>query len=374
MMAKYYEKKSKWKRFFKTTSITIVILILFVFLYNMYINVDVKEEQEVESKKFLETVEAAEEKSKSISEMIQGVSDGVVGISKIKEKGTSIFLNNANDKLGLGTGMIVSENGYILTNQHVAGKKYSKCYVTLDNGREYAANVVWADEDIDLAIIKINANGLTCVQLGDSDNILIGENVYAIGNPIGFEFQKTVTSGIVSALNRTIKIEEDNKISYLSDLIQTDATINPGNSGGPLITNDGRVIGVTSVKITSAEGIGFAIPINLVKPIIQIVTQEGEFEEASIGMFAYDKAVIPYLESNLNFDNGIYVAQINLDGAAAKSGLKEGDISTKIEEITLEKMSQLREYLYTKKPNDEVTLQVLSKNKMREIKIKLGRK
>lgn len=298
----------------------------------------------------------------------------MVGISKIKENGSSIFLSNASDKLGLGTGIVISEDGYILTNQHVAGNKYSNCYVTLDSGREYTANVVWSDTDIDLAIIKINANSLFCVKLGDSDNISIGETVYAIGNPIGFEFQKTVTSGIISAINRTLKIEEDEKTSYMSDLIQTDATINPGNSGGPLITVDGNVVGITSVKITSAEGIGFAIPINFIKPIIEKIKTEGNFEEASIGIFAYDKAVIPYLKSNIKLENGIYVAQINLDGPASKTGLKEGDIITQIDGIQLNKMSELREYLYTRKPNDEVILQVIRNNKVSEIKIKLGRK
>ena len=297
-----------------------------------------------------------------------------MGISKIKENGSSIFLPSANNKLGLGTGMVISEDGYILTNQHVVGNKYSNCYVTLEGGREYTANVIWADEDIDLAIIKIRANGLTCVRLGNSDDISIGESVYAIGNPIGFEFQKTVTSGIISAKDRTLKIEEGEDVSYLSDLIQTDATINPGNSGGPLITTTGEVIGITSVKITSAEGIGFAIPINLVKPVIERIKTQGDFTEASIGIFAYDKAVIPYLESGLKFENGIYVAQINLDGAAAKSGLKEEDIIIKIDDIQLEKMSQIREYLYTKNPNDEVTLKVLRNNNTMEIKVKLGRK
>ena len=297
-----------------------------------------------------------------------------MGISKIKDNGSSIFLAGSSNKLGIGTGVVVTEDGYILTNQHVVGNKYSSCYVTLEEGKEYTANVVWADEDIDLAIVKIRANGLTCVNLGDSDDISIGESVYAIGNPIGFEFQKTVTSGIISAKERTLKIEEGEKKSYLSDLIQTDAVINPGNSGGPLIKTNGEVIGITSVKITSAEGIGFAIPINIVKPIIERIKNEGDFTEASIGIFAYDKAVIPYLESGLKFDTGIYVAEIKSDGEAAKSELKQGDIITKIDDIELEKMLQLRQYLYTKNPDDEVTLKVLRNNKTMEIKIKLGRK
>ena len=328
----------------------------------------------LQPKSFHGTVEAAEEKRENISDVVKKVSNGVVGISKIKDNGSSIFLSDSGNKLGIGTGMIVTEDGYILTNQHVVGNKYSNCYVTLEEGREYTANVIWADEDIDLAIIKIRANGLECVSLGNSDDISIGQSVYAIGNPLGFEFQKTVTSGIISGKNRTLKIEEEENVSYLSDLIQTDATINPGNSGGPLITSNGEVIGITSVKITSAEGIGFAIPINTVKPILERIKKDGDFTESSIGIFAYDKAVIPYLDSSIRFENGIYVAQVNLDGAAAKSGLKEGDILTQIDDIKLDKMSELRGYLYTKNPNDEVTLKVLRNNREIEIKVRLGRK
>lgn len=120
------------------------------------------------------------------------------------------------------------------------------------------------------------------------------------GNPIGFEFRRTVTSGIISAKNRTIKIEEESKSSYMTDLIQTDATINPGNSGGPLIYPNGDIIGINTVKISTAEGIGFAIPINIIRPIIESFKQIGNFEEATIGIYAYDKEVVPYLNTNLN--------------------------------------------------------------------------
>ena len=196
------------------------------------------------------------------------------------------------------------------------------------------------------------------------------------GNPIGFEFRRTVTSGIISAKNRTIKLEEEEKSSYMTDLIQTDATINPGNSGGPLIYPNGDIIGINTVKISSAEGIGFAIPINIIKPIIESFKNTGSFEEATIGIFAYDKEVIPYLDNNLlnSFDKGIYVASINTNGPAANSDLKEADIITSIDGKELNTMNDLREYIYTKKPNDEVTLQVTRGKINKEIKIILGKK
>ena len=210
--------------------------------------------------------------------------------------------------------------------------------------------------------------------LGDSDNIKVGEKVYAIGNPIGFEFERTVTSGIISAVNRTIKIEEDEDASYMSNLIQTDATINLGNSGGPLINIDGEVIGINTIKISSAEGIGFAVPINLIKTIIEKLAIQGKFEEASIGIFAYDKNVIPYIDKNLKFDTGIYVVQVSKGSSAYNAGLREKDIIIKIDNITLEKMSDLRKYIYTKNVGDEVILRIQRNNVEKEVKMMLTRK
>lgn len=225
-----------------TMSILFFLTIAGFYLFNWYINIDIAtpNKQNYTAERTAQTVAEANKEDKTISQMLEEVSKCVVGISKLKNNGNSIFLKDGTTKLGLGTGIIVSENGYILTNEHVSGAKLSNCYVTLENGKTYSANVVWSDSDLDLSIIKISAKGLQYVTLGDSDQIKVGERVYAIGNPIGFEFQRTVTSGIISAINRTIKIEEEEKSSYMEDLIQTDATINPGNSGGPLINLNRR--------------------------------------------------------------------------------------------------------------------------------------
>ncbi len=160
----------------------------------------------------------------------------------------------------------------------------------------------------------------------------------------------------------------------MEDLIQTDATINPGNSGGPLINSKGEVIGVNSVKIKEAEGIGFAVPINIIKPIIDSFSTNGNFEEAYLGIFAYDKKVATYLESEINFNSGIYVAQISSDGPSSLSAIKIGDIITKIDSVTINKMSELRNYIYTKKPGDEVNLTILRNKREYNVKIKLGRR
>lgn len=144
--------------------------------------------------------------------------------------------------------------------------------------------------------------------------------------------------------------------------------------GGPLINLSGEMIGINSVKITSAEGIGFAIPINVIKPIIEKFISENKFEEAYIGIFAYDKEVIPYLDSTIEFENGIYVANISLDGPSKNSGLKIGDIITKIDNTEITKMSELRNYIYQKAPGDTVTLTILRNKKTSEIKMKLGKR
>ena len=366
----------------KIVIITIVLLLLWIlgfYIYVTYNNIEIYDSnytaQRTQSTIEEQTVENVEEESQTVANVIEETIESVVGISKLKNAGTSIFSESTESQLGLGTGVIVTENGYILSNEHVTGSKYSKCYVTLENGNNYDGTVVWSDSNIDLSIVKIEANNLKYLKLADSDNIKIGETVYAIGNPIGFEFRRTVTSGIISAKNRTIKIEEEENSSYMTDLIQTDATINPGNSGGPLIYPNGEVIGINTVKITSAEGIGFAIPINIVKPIIESYQNTGDFQEAKIGIYAYDTEVIPYLETGTSssFQEGIYVTEVTKNGPAETAGITEGDIITQIDDVKLETMNDLREYIYTKKPNDEVTLKINRGKIKRDIVVKLGR-
>ena len=382
----YSEKKSKIKKASIISAVAIILVLCGLKIYQIYKNIDISEYGEVQAERLSITVEEKKQNDLTVTQMLENITDCVVGVSKLKNNGNTVFTEDGVSKMGLGSGVIISESGYILTNEHVSGIKNSSCYVTMEDGKNYNAKVVWSDSDLDLAIIKINIKCIMYASLGDSDSLKVGESVYAIGNPIGFEFQKTVTSGIISALNRTItfseneqsaqiKYDKDNQNEvYMSNLIQTDATINPGNSGGPLVDNDGKIIGINTVKITSAEGIGFAVPINVIKPILQKLESDGKFDEASIGIFAYDKNVIPYLNSNINFNKGIYVAQISLDSPAYRSGLQVGDVITKIDDIELEKMCDLREYIYSKKIGDVVRLSVLRNNKERNIEVVLGRK
>ncbi len=373
-MYEYSRRPSKVKYFFITFFLMVLVSVISIYAYSFYMKIDVKDYSQEASSSATRLYAEGNTEEQETSNMLEDVTKGVVGISKLKNTGEAILDTNGTKELGIGSGIIVSENGYIVTNWHVAGEKYSNCYVTLENGEIIKGSVLWSDSDLDLAIVKIGANGLKFLELGDSDKIKLGQEVLAIGNPIGIEFQRTVTSGIISGLNRTIKVEDTGKESYMEDLIQTDASINSGNSGGPLINSEGKVIGINSIKITSAEGIGFAIPINIIKPIIESYVQTGKFEEAYLGIFAYDTEVNKYLNSNLNFDSGIYVVQISTDGPAKKTGLKVGDVITKIDDYTINKMSELRNYIYKKNIGDEVVLTIKRNNKDYNVKVTLGKR
>lgn len=371
------EKQKRLKGYLTGTIFILLVFIICILAYYIYLKIDItnpaeEREQNITIAQMSQTVEQVQDQDKNIAEVLKDVNQTVVGISKVKEAGESVFLEDGVSQLGLGTGLIVSENGYILTNEHVSGKKNSTCYITMNTSKTYTGTVVWSNSDIDMAIIKINEKKLTYATLGNSDDTQVGQTVYAIGNPIGYEFQRTVTSGIISAKDRTIKLEENGEDVYMEDLIQTDATINPGNSGGPLINSNGEVIGINSVKITSAEGIGFAVPINTVKSVIESFSKTGKFDEARLGVYAYDTNTMQYMKAQS--DTGVYITRVVQKTAAEKSGIKEGDIILSIDEQKLERMCELRRYIYTKKPKDEITLKILRNSREMEIKVVLEKR
>lgn len=308
----------------------------------------------------------------SIASVVSGAMSGVVGISASKITSDILFGNSIS--YGVGSGVIVSNNGYILTNQHVANNDSQKLIVSFSDGSEKEGTRVWADEMLDLAIIKVPAKNLPALTLGDSNSIAVGDVAIAIGNPLGLQFQRTVTSGIISALNRTLLVNNDTSENYMEDLIQTDASINPGNSGGPLLNSNGEVIGINSVKIASAEGIGFAIPINIATPIINHFILDDTFVEPYIGVFAYDKELIPYVIPNTNFESGIIVVDLDPDGPAYKSGIKKNSILTSIDNKPLNTMLDLRSYLYSKKPGDTVSISYQSHNHLKKASVTLTQK
>lgn len=368
-------KKKKTKRNIFIAFIIIVTTILIVSLVRLYSRIDIsKSNEEIKVERTGTSSTNINENDESIENIIAETNYSVVGISKIEDVGDSVFSENAIEKLGLGTGIIVSSKGYIVTNMHVSGDKYSNCYVTLENGNSYKANVVWADSTLDLSILKINIEGMRSAKLGDSSKVKTGQTVYAIGNPIGYEFQRTVTSGIISAESRTLKFKENNTDILMTDLIQTDADINPGNSGGPLINTKGEVIGINSLKIDSAEGIGFAVPINIIKPIIEKFDKTGKFEEPTIGISGYDKNVIPYIDKDISITSGVYVENIVKGSPAEQKGILKGDIILRIDDKEINTMNELKEYVYSKYPGDEVNLSIKRNGISKNVKINLGKK
>lgn len=307
----------------------------------------------------------------NLSYVIEEVKKAVVGIGFLKPDVEDVLKGDTAEKWGLGSGVIVSKNGYILTNQHLAQNVGKKINVTLHDGRTVQGKVVWTESNIDLAIIKVNEKNLPRVNLGNSEGIYVGDDVIAIGNPLGVEFQGSTTKGIISGLDRTFLFEENNEKIFMESLIQTDASINPGNSGGPLIDVNGNVIGINTIKLNDAEGIGFAIPINVVKPVIEKFESNDKFEEATLGIYAYDSAIIPYVNTNILIDKGIYISKIDDYGPSGKKGLKVGDVITHIDGNEVNKMIEIREYIYTKNPGDKVQLKL---HDGREIEIVLDKK
>ena len=377
-MQKYRRIKRKKKSIGKNIFIIFIIiisLVLIASLVRLYMITDVEKiNEDLKVERTSQTTQAVESKDKTIEDIIEEINHSVVGISKIKDMGSSIFAEDGIEKLGLGTGIIASSNGYIITNKHVSGDKYSSCYVTLENGNTYDATVVWADATLDLSIVKINLEGLTTIKLGDSNSVKAGQSVYAIGNPIGYEFERTVTSGIISAKSRTLKFTENGEEVLMTDLIQTDATINPGNSGGPLINTNGEVIGINSLKIDSAEGIGFAVPINVIKPIIEKYSTTGNFEEPSIGISGYDKNIIPYIDKTFKLDSGVYIDNVTINSSATNSGLVKGDIILKIDDKLIYTMNDIKEYIYTKNPGDIIKIEYKRGNNTNTVNLTLGKR
>lgn len=297
------------------------------------------------------TANASASVESPITKASKKVLPSVVGVT------TTYIDRDHTKKEGVGSGMIIDSDGYILTNNHVAGAGSKDIKISLYDGSSVPAKTLWANESLDLSILKIDKKNLTPVAFGDSSNVEIGETAIAIGNPLGLNFQRTVTSGIVSAVNRTVEAGEG---TFMEDLLQTDASINPGNSGGPLINADGKVIGVNSAKITSAEGIGFAIPINIVKPVLKSLTSTGQFKTPIIGIIGLDKSMNGYL--NLNIQKGIYVYDVSPNSGASSAGIHKGDIILSLNGKDINTMNELREAVYTIGANNKVSLKLHTKS------------
>lgn len=295
----------------------------------------------------------------TVSAVVAKSMSSVVGITTVETQ--QYFFTAPQDVTGVGSGVIVDSNGYILTNAHVVGNGNAKdIKVLFENGEKVQGTLIWMDPEIDVAMIKVDVKNLPVATLGDSDKLLVGEIAIAIGNPLGLDFQRTVTSGIISGLHRSVQIDQS---TIIEGLIQTDASINPGNSGGPLLNGKGEVIGINTAKVKSAEGLGFSIPINQIKPIVSEVVKNGTFRTVLMGITGV--SVEEYearLGVKLSADRGIVIIEVQVDSAAEKAGILSGDIITKIDDKELLNMRQLRNSLFNYKQGDKASLTIKRNN------------
>ncbi|MDP3386647.1 MAG: trypsin-like peptidase domain-containing protein [Eubacteriales bacterium] len=297
--------------------------------------------------------------------------DSVVGIVTRSPNRNSLFGSQYSE--GMGSGVIVSSDGYILTNSHVIADGVAESVIVkFIDGTEAPGEVLWNNVTLDLAVVKVDKNGLQAAEFGDSDNLVIGEPVIAIGNPLNFELDRTVTNGIISGLNRSITIENN---AVMKPLIQTNASINPGNSGGPLLNAQGMVIGINTAKIISAEGLGFSIPINVAKDIVEEVIRDGTFSDVYIGIRGV--AIDVYerqLNVSLSVAYGVVVIETLTDSPAQDVGLNSGDVIQKIDGLQLKDMGDLQRALFKYKPGDRATLEIVRNGQMMEIEITFEKK
>lgn len=274
--------------------------------------------------------------------------------------------------LSSGSGVIISNDGYIVTNNHVIDNS-DYIEVILNDKRSYKAKLVGKDQSTDIALLKIDAGELPFLTYGNSDNLKVGEWVLAVGNP--FNLNSTVTAGIISAKARDINIL-DNSFG-IESFIQTDAAVNPGNSGGALVNNAGELIGVNTAiasKTGSFVGYSFAIPVNIVKKIINDIIEFGEVQRAYLNINIADINSEIAKELELDKIEGVFVADVHKDGAAELAGLLKGDIITKVESITVNTVAQLLEQISKYRPGDKINITVKREGKEKNYKVELRNK
>lgn len=318
------------------------------------------------------------EESNAIINATNKVSDAVVSIT-LKTTATDMF-GRVYEAEGAGSGFIITSDGLILTNKHVVSSANTQYTVVMKDGKTYDATVQSIDPTQDLAVLKIDARNLPVVELGDSDQLQVGQWVVAVGNALG-KFQNTVTQGIVSARDRKIEASDQNGQSQetLNNLIQTDAAINSGNSGGPLVNLIGQVVGINTAVAADAQGIGFAIPINTAKSAIESIKKTGKIVRPYLGVRYFEITPTVAKQNNLSVDYGALVqrGQSLTDFAvvpgspADKAGIVENDIIAEINGEKIDETHTLIDLVQQYQVGETITLKVISKGKEKEVKVKL---
>ena len=271
--------------------------------------------------------------------------------------------------LGIGSGVIITADGYIVTNNHVI-ENSEKVSVTLNDKREFQARVVGTDHSTDLALLKVDGENLPFISFGNSDAIKVGEWVLAVGNP--FNISSTVTAGIVSAKGRSMQIIEDNY--RIESFIQTDASVNRGNSGGALVNLKGEMVGINTAIVSPSGGnvgISFAIPSSIVQKVVRDLIEYGAVQRAIIGVSITDITAELAKEKGLDALTGVYVADINENSAAKEAGIEKGDVITKINDAQVNSPSELQEMVGRYRPGDKITVTVKRKDKVKQIEVTL---
>jgi serine protease Do len=271
---------------------------------------------------------------------------------------------------GSGSGVIYSSDGYIITNNHVVGFA-DKIEVTLPDNRTFAAEKIGTDPSTDLAVLRIEAEGLPTIAIADSDRSEVGEWVLAVGNPFDY-LTSTVTAGIISAKGRNLNIIEDEKA--IEEFIQTDAAVNPGNSGGALVDSDGRLLGINTAIATPTgayAGYSFAIPSNLVVKVVKEIIENGDIEGATLGVqvMTLDPDVVK--EFDLKVEKGVYIDQVANGSSAQFAGLLPGDVIVKVDKVTIEEFDDLVKVLKFARVGDVINVRVFRDNKYKDISVKL---
>lgn len=314
--------------------------------------------------------------SSSVTNIAKKAGPSIVGIRMTVAGTRQSYYGVSNGQVGEGSGIIISKDGYIMTNYHVvsnadprlSSSSRTVLEVFLPDGREAKATFKGGDEKTDLAVIKIDLKDLPVAEIGDSSGLEVGELAVAIGNPLGMEFAGSVTVGVISALNRTVDIE-----GRSLNLIQTDAAINEGNSGGALLNSQGRVIGINSVKIAASgvEGLGFAIPINDAKPVIDQLIKYGYVKGRPFIGISGNEISSAY-SSFYGLPVGIYITDVTIGSGADKAGFRAGDVLVSLDGKTIETMRDLDEIKEAHKPGDTVTAVVVRDEAEVSLKLTFG--
>lgn len=273
----------------------------------------------------------------------------------------------------IGSGVIINPEGYVLTNEHVV-RGADQLKVTLITGEEYPGKVVGQDQASDLAVVKIDAKNLPYADLGNSDDLIIGEWAIAVGNPFGYlldDPQPTVTVGVISAVNRDIK-REKGQVQIYRKMIQTDAAINPGNSGGPLVNADGEIIGINTFIFTTSrgsEGIGFAIPINRAKAILSDLIKHGEVERTWIGVKVQDLTLLLAQGLELGNTQGVIVSDVEEESPAEKAGIRRKDVIIKANDQKIGSSNDWEDFAYLARPGESIDISLLRNGKQVHTKL-----